>query len=366
MHINVYDHALRYIMRFDTAYIFQDNIRPHIPAVKGCKKQSSKTVRLRIMRSKYACFELKLFVLNLATTTDRASAIEVAKRCKVFRQDFNHIYAKWCTDRSFRESVYEMVSELNPDTVGTVEYLDRVYINIHPAILSYIKRITYKKLTFIVNSYNMDYTEFHQELLLKAVETFYKEMPSSKSLLHVQNYIKRAVHNHCMNIIMEYTTVKRARLVCTGLDVNNERKFLRITSSESQMSVGSLISKSGSDYDTEYSIENDVSNSDSPMEKLETEISVDTVLTLYEKSSDKHLILTILMGSHDVGFTSWLVRNKLLHRGEDNTDYQVRVSANAFNQSLAQYMKLSLNNINRFLSKVGTIITGDVYAKKST
>lgn len=91
----------------------------------------------------------------------------------------------------------------------------------------WIKKFVYRKLRFIAESQGMDLMDIERELWLKGMIGLFMMYPKVESSLHALNIVKRVMHNHGMNLIKQYTHIKRARLIrdVSGAFINNSVDF---------------------------------------------------------------------------------------------------------------------------------------------
>lgn len=345
----VYEFTLSYLTKGLTAFEYQKRIKSYIHK----QDMSAKVFRLYLLKSKYTSFVLKLFILRLVElpVRDFNATCDLAAEFKIKISDVRRIHKVWTQNLKFRTRIREWYSQLPPETILSVVLLEQHFSSdIFPIIAKRIKSVTYRKLRFIARSSNLDLADLQNELSIKAIQIFYREFPSIKSVAHVINYIARAIENTAINIIHEATSLKKGRIVCTGVDSHSDRVFSLLMVSENQMPT---LNATGL---TPYSIQDQEAND--TLVSLDNEICISTILSKYNIRSKKHRLLLILMGTVDEQFTLWLRSRKVLKSHEDNSDLQERLTPHQFRKLLSQFLHVSDDKVNIFLNHLGKRING--------
>jgi len=347
----VYAYCISYLTNGVTAFKFQRQVREYLP-----KGLSAKVFRLHLLKNKYNYFTLKLFVLNLSKIklNDYPTAEELARSFGVHSKDFKVIHELWATSPRFRKRIRTWVKELPKGCDLTPKGIETEFSNeIYPVVFKKIKGVAYSKLRFIARSSNLDLTDLQSELALKCIQSYYKIVPTNQGQAYVINYLKRAITNHSTNMIMTATTKKHGRLICTGVDSNNDRVFSLRTVAENQMTVTTNLNGDT----TESSIQDQDYCSSDPTLALENEICVTTILDKYKAKAKKHRLLLLLMGKFDEQFTEWLHGRKLCLPREDNCSLQDRLDQNEFRKLISQFLHIDDAKVNVFLFKLGQSIS---------
>jgi hypothetical protein len=344
---------ISHITKGISAFQFQKKISPYVP-----NTTSAKAFRLKLARNKYNFFTLKLFIFQLPKIrkNDLEAVKALAESLGVKDKDSSRIYTLWLISPNLRRRVKTIVKEFSKQTDYSIEGLESHFFeNIFPIVYKKIKSVTYYKLRFIAKSSNLDLTDLENELTFKALQTYYTEVPTTKSIEHIINYIKRAVHNHAMNMINSAVSKKRGRLICVGFDKNNERVFSQLVMSENQFKATSVITPNSNLLNFfEY-----LEETEDPTNDLDNEICVTTILNKYKLDEKKYRLLSILMGNIDLKFTKWLIARNYCTNLEDNRDVQDRINMNEFRKIVGIYFKLGIDEVNVFLMKLGKSITGE-------
>lgn len=335
----VFSYAISYLSGGYSAFEFQALIKPM------CTTTSAKVFRLSLLKHKNIHFGIKLVLLELSLISkpSRQDFRAILKRVDVDSYDASQAYAIWQTQPSFRRRLAKDARRMNRVRDLSEEETVKVFNRVYPAILSYIKFISYKKLRFVAKSSNCELTDLHSELTLKVAQAFYRLLPSDKTESYITNYLKRVAHNHAMNMIQSNTTKRSGRLVNLGVDSNDNNIFSLIVVSENQLNVASV-------GDEQVSYEH--LGEDTQMEKFELSFSLVQLLDKYKSKQRKYRFLQILTGVHDEAFTEWLVQNKRCKPTETNVDTQMTTSADTYLNWLCAYMHIGQSSANVFLLKV--------------
>lgn len=348
----IYAVTISYLTNAISAFEYQKLIFPYL---KGTI--SAKVFRLTLMKSKYTGFVLKLFVLQLSSirVNDEDGLKSLAAEMGIHKRDVYRIHAVWKCSSKLRKYIRSWYSQLPDHSTPSLRGLDDLFSKvIYPRIVKPVKSIARKRLTFIVKPSNLDITDLQNDLLVKAVQAFYKEVPTVKSIDHLVNFIVRSVDNHAVNMIYQATSQKRGRLVCLGFDKYHEREFSLLEVAENQMIASSSTTGEAAD---DFSLQNQEYCSVNPTEKIDNEICVTTILDKYKTKTKKYRLLLILMGNVDVQFTEWLRSKRHCSIHEDNSDLQERIGTLDFRKLVSQFLHIDDDKVNVFLFKLSKTIT---------
>lgn len=114
----------------------------------------------------------------------------------------------------------------------------------------FIKKFVLRKHRFIMKYFNLDASDIICDLRIAAIRAAYKAAPFYESQAHLENIMRRSVHNYGINLIERYTTKKRARIVSNEEDysllVQTEEDFSDIEDETNQYGIieGSMLLKS--------------------------------------------------------------------------------------------------------------------------
>jgi hypothetical protein len=338
--VYTYAESILYLVGSSSAFEYQEYIKPY------CSEYSAKLFRLSIQDQRYANLDLKLFSLRLARmkSPTKEDAFSLGALLGITRNDTFMVYTLFSENGWFRRALCQAGRKVGRNNVLLdPKEIDTLFTRIYPSILKYIKFISYKKLRFIVKSDNITFEDMHSDLSTKVLQSFYSLIPAQATELHIINYLKRAVHNHAINIIKSHTSQKRGRLVNVGSDKNNENQFSLLCVSQNQVHTG--VDEDGNPVDI-LNVANDAHT------KFELEFSVSEVLNSVKHRKKKYRFISLLMGKEDAEFTDWLKQEELCKPSEDNVDVQARCSANEFNGYVAEFLKVTPGKVETFLGSL--------------
>ena len=340
----VYDHvfiySLSYLSGGYTAFEYQALVKPF------CVTQSAKDFRLTLLKYKSVHFGLKLLVLRLANlpSPDFSDFKSISREVDVDPVDARQAYRILAEQPSFRNRLRKESRRICRVMPLTEEYVVSLFNRLYPAVLSYVKAISFRTLRFVARSSNLDMTDLHSELMVKVVQAYYRLVPSDKSEPYLVNYLRRVAHNHAMNMIQSHTTQKRGRLLKVGTDAGNNPIFSLTVVSENQLNVSAMAGE-----EVGYA---DIGETDDQMEKFELSFSITQLLDKYRQRTRKYRFLMILMGQDDGGFTEWLQGRRLCKESDTNSDLQMEVSSDQYLQWVCEFMHIGQRSANVFLLRV--------------
>jgi hypothetical protein len=314
---------------------------------------SAKDFRLTLHESRYMILNLKLFMLRLGRHKSVTLPLvkEIAENLQVRVADAKRMIQVWEQHPAFRKRIKTEARRIPAHRLelltleGVAQYFGNV---IYKDVMRYIRFTVYKKLTFIVDSNNEEYADYHNEVLSKVVQSFYTSIPVvDKTDLHVLNGLKTTVHNHVINIIKAETSQKKGRLVPIGVDEKTGKPINRLmVESENQMAI--VEGQEDSTYDELHG------GTGNNMDRFELQFSISEILGKLSATSKKHRFLQILMGHEDAEFTAWLQERKIATRNEDNVDVQMKTSIEDFNKMLGEFLNVEERKLAAFINSLRT------------
>lgn len=340
-HVYAYAESLLYIAGAASAFAYQRLIK------KYCTAVSAKKYRLALQGDRYTNLILKLYMLRLVVCKIRREdkAKELASQLSVSDADASVIWLLYKTNSWFRKELVASARTLSSKTETLCQHgVQRTFNRVFPSVHKYIKHIVYKKLRFLVKSTNTDFQDFHQDLSAKVSQAFYSLVPIEHTDAYITNYLKRAAHNHAINIIKSETTQKRGRLINVGVDSRNAQQFSLLCVSENQMAP--VLDADGNPLSP------DAADESACAEKFELRFSIGEILSKVQKQTKKYRFLTLLLGEEDTHFTQWLRQNKLCNTTEDNVDVQTRETPSAYTSYIARFLQVSRNKVETFFQKL--------------
>ena len=340
--VYVFAESVLYLVGATGAFEFQKHIKPY------CKTRSAKLFRLRLRENSYTNLDLKLFVLNVERTCSTPqSATRVSMQYGITKRDTKLVWWLFSDNSWFRTAVRKHVkSVLRKAPVPTYDEIHAVFDIVYPSVFKYIKHVTYTKLRFLVNSTNSTLQDYHSELAIKLVQSFYALVPIQLPEAHLINYLKRSMHNHAMNMIKSGTTQKRGRMVSSDPSDRGGRKFNMLCLSQNQMALTS---------DGEAQ---DVDGVDESASIFELRFSITEVLDSLKLQSRKYRFLSLLLGTEDKEFSQWLQMNNHCQKHEDNVDAQHKLGSEAYTGLVSKFLCVPKKNVDTFLKSLQLQLVG--------
>lgn len=340
-HIYAYTESLLYVAGAVSAFAYQRFVK------KYCTSVSAKKYRLTLQGDRYTNLSLKLYMLRLVVEKirreDRAKAL--AEQLSIKPADATVVWMLYKTNSWFRKEIVAAARSVSRTTETLCHNgVQRTFNRVFPSVHKYIKHIVYKKLRFLVKSTNTDFQDFQQDISAKVSQAFYSLVPVEHTDAYITNYLKRAAHNHAINIIKAETTQKRGRLVNVGVDRSNVQQFSLLCVSENQMAP--ILDSDGN------ALSPDAADESACTEKFELRFSIGEILDTVKKQTKKYRFLTLLLGAEDSAFTQWLRQNKLCTSTEDNVDVQARETSQAYTSYIANFLQVSKNKVETFFQKL--------------
>lgn len=295
-----------------------------------------KNFRLELCENAYFLCNLKLFLLNyrelqLYKKSNVKLLVQTLKKFHIDTDDFKNILRIGNTKLL---NVLKLVYTDFCDCTQTIDTVNKGFNSMYQPLLKYVKFLTRRKLSFILTSNNICYDDMCCELMQKALRAHYVISPSTKTELHVLNYLKRVVHNHAMNIIKKYTFVKRSRLI------NNGVGFTLMVASENQHSNLSDGSSYSIDSETGDNCEY------TQFENRQTFHVINLKLNAF-----KQRFLNISLGNYDFGFTQYLVEAGKCAPGVDNTDFYHK-NTTTYQKYVCKFLNVDPEGGKRLLQKI--------------
>ena len=329
----VFSESVLYLVGASGAFEFQKHLKPY------CMTRSAKNFRLYLRSQHYTSLSIKLFVLQAfrgKTSTNRL--LHLAETYGISNKD-RTILTHLIRGNSWFATVVRMHVDSKDyvDSDLCLNNIERQFNQVYPSVLKYVKYITYNKLRFLVKSTNSDYSDYHGELMTKIVQAFHAVVPTKMGDLHLQNYLKRIVHNHAINMIKSGTSLKSGRII-SELDSSGNRQFHMLCLSQNQAPLdadGNAI---------------DVEGQDDSAEKFELRFSISEVLDRVKASASEYRFLTLLLGNEDIEFTKWLRLRGLCSEQHDNVDVQNSVDSRRYTEFVSDFLRFSRESTAAFLA----------------
>lgn len=337
----------QYIVGTKGAFDFQSEIQAIVDFSE--LDISAKDFRLKLLSVNKSQIGLKFYVLNLIrTNVEKSDVKELAVRCGLDKKDGLAVYVVIHPLR-FKLRRHEYVKSLDKELIdpSNIRKLEQLFVSLYGKMLSTAKQIAYTRLRFCSTSTNQEMKDFHADLMMKAVQSFYRLVPTTQPDAYILNYLRRSISNDAKNMIKKYTSKKNGRLIGTGKDQFGANRSELLVVSENQLNI-----KSDSDDQVSY---DQLMAWDITVDSLTTseiEFSIQQILEKYSHLTTKSRALKLLFGQEDPEFTHWLQEKNLIKPDQDNVDLQDRVSPVEFQAVIADFLKVDKPQLGAFLSKI--------------
>ena len=348
---------LRHILGVDDAYACQRTLKETIN-FDGTDSSAQK-FRLSLSETSYMHINVKFFCLNAlsgAITPER-----LQNMARSFRVDRNDVVLirRVLSQRGLRAEIKraKSVALLRRDliTPAAFENVFKVFGDVYPDILRHIKRKTYTKLRFVSVSSNIEFHDFHMDLVCKAIHAYMKLVPTDKSTLYIANYLRVSVNNHVSNMIKAHTSQKRRRMVKGTADGFGGFNYEIPVVSENQ-----LFRAFGVDDNVSY--ENlQCHDVYADAERVrEGELMFDKIVDTFGTTKTRKALILLLSGKESRRFTQYLIERDLISPEQDNVDFSESVNREVLLEQVCKFLTLKVGRVRAFLSKIGR----EIYPEK--
>lgn len=338
--------CINYLVGAISAYDFQREIK-RIDLTRT--KYSGKTFRLYMQDRAYFILNMKFAILNAALRFGRRLP-SLLKSFHIEPDDIKLLVSLF-KRQAFRKSfcASRRVKSISANSISAVDMLQArsAFMDYNDDIQKHIKTRVYKKLQFVIEAENLEYSDLTCDVLEKALKIYYCMLPTDKSAAHITNYLRRSCSNHVVNLVYAATTEKRGRKINEGADGFGGNKYSLKVISENQ--AARYI-----DNDQNFDLILTCGTSSGDDKQIESDIFMGK---LFEKfKGDKLTALKILCGQPNQKFTEWLLKNNKIKAGEDNEDLQNRVQPKTFFALIAKFLRVKLEAFTRFVDRIGYIL----------
>lgn len=334
--------SIEYVMGILPAFTLQHAIKSDLVTM------SAKDFRLKLLEDGYNVTRFKFAALYISLKPYSKERVRsTAKKFKLRRNDVV-LLIKAFSSRNWRSNVRHAVQDkgLTPEMCSYEAYrkaqkeLDSIIKDITPTV----KSIVHNKLRFLVNCENLEYGDFHNELFCKAVAAYYIETPTVKERAHVANTLRRACHNHALNIINARTSQKRQRMVNTGTDGFGSYKFELTVTSENQLAANA---------DGDVLNYEELAGGDNSSGKLLDDVNYVMVVRKLGITPKRKKLIEIISGEFCPQFTDYLQVTGKLRHDKDNTDFIETASTKSILETVSKYYNVKINRLQRFYQTLG-------------
>jgi hypothetical protein len=307
--------------------------------------------RLTLSKSGYILLNFRYYAINMALTSKQDDSwyeyymhqfdIDVRDSCLMHDALFTRVSGRKTLRSQIRTKYKKSGYDYSPD--GLREILDRFNAWL-PLIKSHILRVIRKRLRFIIKTYNMTEDEFVSELLFAAIRAYYKSVPNKHSEEKQLNTIRSSVTNYAINLIKEYTSTKRERLVNEGEDAQGNYVFNLRVVSENQMRLDRMTEDSVEiPYDSMFCSALRIKQEN----QREIEFSIDQMIRRFGETSKRGRLVTLFFKPDCPLFNDWLQDNNYLRSEKTTQDFQSSKSVEEFLKIVAKYLDTTVETLRK-------------------
>lgn len=321
-------------------------------------ESSGQKFRLMLGDIAYLQLNLKFFALNVLLHTNLPGDLRrYAKQFSIPRNDV--VLIKRLLGRSGELAAlrkHPRIQEISKEMVSEAAFKAAfgLFEKIYPIILRHIRNKTYQKLRFISTSSNMEFYDLNMELVCKALQSYVKIIPTSKTEGHVIAYICRALNNHVVNMIGAYTSQKRSRMERGSSDGYGGYSFEVTTMSENQ-----LMHAFGVDVTNYDSLRSSSMNAEDERVR-DSNITYQMILNRFGTSPKRTLFIKLISIQEHTGFTQFLQSRKLIQPHEDNADYNAKTNTDTYIKVVCEFVGVSVTAAQHFMNRIASTAYPDL------
>jgi hypothetical protein len=337
----------QYIVGTKGAFEFQSDLQAIVDFTE--LPISAKDFRLKLLALNKSQIGLKFYTLNIIRyNVNKEDIKQLSLRCGLDKKDGLAVYIVMNPIRhKLRRNDY--IKTLDKDLIdpANIPKLEQLFVSLYSKMLATVRQIAYTRLRFCSTSTNQELKDFHSDLMMKAVQAFYRLVPTTQSDAYILNYLRRSISNDAKNMIKKYTSKKNGRLIGTGKDQFGANRSELIVISENQLNIRQEDDESVS-YDQLMAWDITVDS----LNTSEIEFSIQQILEKYSHLRNKSRALRILLGQEDQEFTDWLKTKHIIKQDQDNLDLQDKLCPEDFQDVVATYLNVDKPQLGAFISKI--------------
>lgn len=233
-----------------------------------------------------------------------------------------------------------------------LQTLDARVVNIYQSMQDWLAKFVYRKMRFVYQQQGLDAHDMKMEVFAKGVLALYVTYPAVHTMLHATNIVKSAAHNYGINMVIQQTHDRRARLI-----VNADKTFgSRVVALDDRViqELESLAVNDSRQQDLALDVERLFNKY--PAKAQSGEISLRHLLyeadaTTIPLMSKKQRLLAMLMGYEDWEFNQWL---STCHRIQSSSsEYLDRAEPQRFIAMACRFLNVPEDQGQKFIARVG-------------
>lgn len=294
-----------------------------------------KSFRLKICQQHYFILDLRYFSIWALTSCPKDLIEEKAKKYNVSRRD----------------ALTLANLKSNTKLVGRLKQFKEKYLNGRTPLVRKIRkqcqviisdidqdvlRVVRRRLKFVQTFHSIPISDLHSDLMIRLIQQFYWSYKVRDSK-YQRLYALQVANNYVRNVAHYYYAAKRR--VSSVRDKDGISTRLVLNSSElSEAQQAMVASQSSVDYRS----------------SLDNQVLCMQIFKNHGTTKKKRLMLNILAGNFNAGFSEWLVLNKYVqkNKGHTNMEYQDMVTRLQFLTVLCSYLKMRPKVAKEFIKNI--------------
>jgi hypothetical protein len=257
----------------------------------------------------------------------------------------------------FMDFIVTKYSRFDQDDVSpnTVNLVAGKFAFFYDRIIRYVRSEVRRRMSFIpIFNVGVTRSDLENDLVTRVLRSYYKMHPTKLSDTDIQKYLFSSVKTNVVNIIEFYTTQKRSDSI-TNKNVKGE--FLPATHrllSDQGHKDGQSVEMSNGAYDrAALGLAGTIGTCDHLTGQEYANLEIDGLIRRYRGKNSQCLTVIMVLGRRfHRPFSFWLRQHDMIQRGETCVDYITQVSFAQAKRDLAEFMKLTLAEVNRLLNTV--------------
>ncbi len=238
-----------------------------------------------------------------------------------------------CGDR-LRAQILDLVSRFRILDLEQLDYvIEKVLTN--ASFNTYVEKFVNKKHLFLEKHMGLDRKDVKSDIMIACNQAILRTYPAFEDAAHIFKLCKRTAHNRGINIITENTAQ------CRNQFAGDKSNAYQVFSIEEMQSRNKLVEE---EMDAAYSTTMSIVT-DRPMSAVDIANSFNTISARLAKAPKKRLLLDLMRGMHDDGFTAFL-------DGLPNEDYAETASSEALLSKACEFVGVPINTGVKFLQSL--------------
>lgn len=311
--------------------------------------------RAVIRSSGYCALSLRPFLfafLEPASPMSEASVRLLARRYGVTDADWENCYAaqEWLR-AEYHTNVRARLRVRQNRIVFYPYRIQQGLASIWEEMHKHVDKFVGYRMRFITKYHNIEKADLVGDIMFKVQVTYYWECASStKSRLHILNYLRRTATNYGLSRIAWYTTSKRARIF-EDVDTGDFR-MIEVSESQFDATLPDASPMVFADL-----IDSHMHHPPIEQEMVEERVFVQQLVAIFsERKPELARLVQLVMGQADLKFTGWLWQKKGMDPTINNEDLLHLVSAKRYVRLVSEFLGTSIDRVRTRLNRIAHYI----------